>query len=218
MRIKENGPVRVSHRSVARDRRFEVRPDHQPLGWRRRAIAWSLPTSIDWRTLAANLKETFALSASNPNATYNWEVGTIQRPNAHERQFEVASHRWIDLTDKDGSFGVTILTDCKNGSDKPNDNTMRLTLLRRRALCREWSPGAVHRSGKHGLGSPRDSSSRSRATQETGARPQTDWQGYRLNDPLIAFKTTRHAGALGKTFSLLKVEQLADSRLRAQEG
>ncbi len=40
-----------------------------------------------------------------------------------ERQFEVVSHRWIDLTDKSGSFGATILTDCKNGSDKPMTTT-----------------------------------------------------------------------------------------------
>jgi alpha-mannosidase len=34
-------------------------------------------------------------------------------------------------------------------------------------------------------------------------RAQTDWQAYRLNDPLIAFQTTKHAGPLGKTFSLV---------------
>jgi alpha-mannosidase len=33
----------------------------------------------------------------------------------------------------------------------------------------------------------------------------TDWQGYRLNDPLVAYKATRHSGSLGKSFSLLKV-------------
>ncbi len=89
-----------------------------------------LSYAIDWKTARANLKQTFPLSASNPNATYNWEIGTIQRPNAQERQFEVASHRWIDLTDKSGSFGVMLLTDCKNGSDKPDNRTIRVTLLR----------------------------------------------------------------------------------------
>ncbi len=34
---------------------------------------------------------------------------------------------------------------------------------------------------------------------------QTDWQAQRLNDPLIAFEAPRHAGALGREFSLLKV-------------
>ena len=63
-------------------------------------------------------------------ATYNWEVGTIQRPDRLDRQFEVASHHWIDLTDQSGSYGATILTDVKNGSDKRDDHTIRLTLIR----------------------------------------------------------------------------------------
>ena len=168
--------------------------------------------AIDWRTLAANLKVAFPLSATNENATYNWDLGTIQRPNAQERQFEVASHRWIDLTDKSGSFGTTILTDCKNGSDKPNDNTIRLTLLR--------SPGMQPPEN----GRPQGYSDQ--ANQDWGhhefvfglaghadgwRQAQTDWQAYRLSDPLIAFQTTEHAGPLGKSFSLL---HLNDSRIR----
>jgi alpha-mannosidase len=34
---------------------------------------------------------------------------------------------------------------------------------------------------------------------------QTDWQGQRLNAPMFAFTTAKHEGALGRTFSLLKV-------------
>jgi alpha-mannosidase len=147
--------------------------------------------SIDWKTLSANLKATFPLSASNENATYNWEIGTIQRPNAQERQFEVASHRWIDLSDKTGDFGTTVLTDCKNGSDKPNDNTLRLTLMR--------SPGMQPPPNE------RPQAYTDQANQDWGhhefvfglvghsgswQRAQTDWQAYRLNDPLIAFQTT----------------------------
>jgi alpha-mannosidase len=170
--------------------------------------------AIDWRTLAANLKVTFPLSASNENATYNLDLGTIQRPNAQQRQFEVASHRWIDLTDKSGGFGTTILTDCKNGSDKPNDNTIRLTLLR--------SPGIPNLLDDDGD----PPSYTDQANQDWGhhefvfglaghadgwRQAQTDWQAYRLSDPLIAFQTTEHAGALGTSFSIL---HLNDSRIR----
>ncbi len=107
--------------------------------------------SIDWKELASNVKATFPLTASNPNATYNWDIGTIQRPNADERQFEVASHQWIDLTDQSGSYGATILTDVKNGSDKPDDHTIRLTLMR--------TPGgttSIHRPVQPGLGPSRN--------------------------------------------------------------
>ena len=34
---------------------------------------------------------------------------------------------------------------------------------------------------------------------------QTDWQAQRLNAPLFAFATSKHDGVLGRTFSLLKV-------------
>src|SRR5205823_5433063 len=40
---------------------------------------------------------------------------------------------------------------------------------------------------------------------------QTDWQGYRLNQPLIAFESSKHPGALGKTLSLMNV---SNSRIR----
>ena len=85
---------------------------------------------IDWNTQESNLKATFPLTASNQMATYNWDIGTIERPTAQPKKFEVPSHQWIDLTDMKGEFGATILTDCKNGSDKPNDHTIRLTLIR----------------------------------------------------------------------------------------
>jgi alpha-mannosidase len=203
VRIKENGPVRVSlevRRETERSRFVQtISLSAGDAGNRVEFV-----NAIDWRTLSANLKASFPLSASNPDATYNWEVGTIQRSNAQERQFEVASHRWIDLADKSGSFGTTILTDCKNGSDKPNDNTLRLTLLR--------SPGITPPT--NGRPAPYTD----QANQDWGhhefvfglvghsgnwQQAQTDWQAYRLNDPLIAFQSTKHAGPLGTSFSLV---------------
>src|SRR5205085_7933616 len=89
-----------------------------------------LSNVIDWHAQEGTLKAVFPLAATNPNATYNWDIGTIQRPNEFDRQFEVASHQWIDLADQAGQFGATILTDVKNGSDKLSDNTVRLTLIR----------------------------------------------------------------------------------------
>jgi len=154
---------------------------------------------IDWKTLYANLKATFPLVASNEDATYNWGLGTVRRPNAGERQFEVASHQWIDLTDRGGAYGATILTDCKNGSDKPNSNTLRLTLLRSPGVDTSYTDQANQDWGHHeivfGIAGHRGDWHDS----------QTDWQAYRLNQPLIAFQSARHEGALGKQFSLVTV-------------
>jgi len=211
IRIKENGPVRVSL-EVTRETEGSKFVQTISLSAGDAGNRVEFGNAIDWRTLAANLKVSFPVTASNENATYNWGIGTIQRPNAQERQFEVASHRWIDLTDKNGDFGVTILTDCKNGSDKPDDHTLRVTLIR--------SPGM--QSPSNG----RPQAYTDQANQDWGhhefafglsghvddwRKSQTDWQGYRLNDPLVAFKTTKHSGSLGKSFSLL---HLSNPRIR----
>jgi alpha-mannosidase len=161
--------------------------------------------SIDWNTKEANLKSTFPLSAANPMATYNWDIGTVQRPNAADRQFEVASHQWIDLTDQSGGFGATVLTDCKNASDKPNDNTLRLTLIRTPGTRGGYTDQGTQDIGHHeilfGL-----------AGHENDWRAgHTDWQAYRLNDPLIVFESSKHAGPLGKQFSLV---HLNNDRIR----
>jgi len=170
---------------------------------------------IDWKTSASNLKAVFPLAASNPVATYNWDIGTIERPNDDEKRYEVASHQWFDLTDKSGAFGVTILSDAKNGSDKPTDSTLRLTLIR--------TPGLGHHAdGRPGNGNDYAD----QTTQDWGHHEfvyglaghsgdfrssQTDWQAWRLNQPLVAFRAEKHAGTLGKSMSLLHV---SNPRLR----
>ena len=160
---------------------------------------------IDWHTKESNLKATFPLTASNRLATYNWDIGTIERPTAEPRKFEVPSHQWIDLTAMSGEFGATILTDCKNGSDKPDDHTIRLTLIRT-----PGTSGGYHDQGTQDIG--RHEFIYGIAGHAGGWRDgQTDWLAQRLNDPLIAFETSKHAGALGQQFSLLKV---SNSRIR----
>ena len=206
--VVENGPVRVALRieRQGEDSTFvqTVRLSTGDAGNRVEFV-----NSIDWKTKEAALKATFPLTAKNPQATYNWDVGTIQRGNNDEKKFEVASHQWFDLTDASGAYGVTVLSDCKYGSDKPDDSTLRLTLL--------YTPG---------LGGGNGGSYSDQLTQDWGhhefiygltghagdwSKEQSDWQALRLNQPLIAFRATAHPGALGKTFSFLKID---NSRIR----
>jgi alpha-mannosidase len=200
IRVVENGPVRVAL-EVTRETEGSKYVQTIRLSAGDSGNRVEFGNVLDWKTAEANLKATFPLSASNPLATYNWDIGTIQRGNNDEKKFEVASHQWFDLTDKSGTYGVTILSDAKNGSDKPNDNTLRLTLLR--------TPGIAERAGYS-----------DEASQDWGhhefvyglaghagdwRQGQTDWQALRLNAPLVAFQTNKHQGALGKNFSLLNV-------------
>jgi alpha-mannosidase len=200
VRVVENGPVRVAVEVVreAEGSKFQqtVRLSAGEAGNR-----VEFGNVINWKTSNANLKATFHLTAANAKATYNWDIGTIERGNNDERKFEVPSHQWFDLTDRSGTFGVTILSDCKYGSDKPDDKTLGLTLLR--------TPGIGPRAGYA-----------DQSTQDWGRHEivyglashtgdwrseQTYWQAQRLNQPLIAFESAKHPGRLGKTFSVLRV-------------
>lgn len=198
--VVESGPARVAVRitRVTEGSRFAqtVRLGAGDAGNR-----VEIDNAIDWKSPAAALKATFPLTASNPRATYNWDVGTIARGNNDPKKYEVPSHQWLDLTDTSGAYGVTILSDCKYGSDKPDDNTLRLTLV--------YTPGLGEGNGR---------SYSDQATQDWGhhrfvyglashagdwRKEQTDWQALRLNQPLIAFLAPKHSGPLGRRFSLL---------------
>ncbi|HSY48603.1 MAG TPA: glycoside hydrolase family 38 C-terminal domain-containing protein [Thermoanaerobaculia bacterium] len=206
MRIVEDGPARVAIEVTrgTEGSRF-VQTIRLAAGDAGNRI--EIDNAIDWKTEAAALKATFPLTASNTLATHNWEVGTIQRGNNDEKKFEVASHQWFDLSDANG--GVTILSDCKYGSDKPDDHTLRLTLL--------YTPG---------LGDGNGRAYDDQTTQDWGHHhfvyglashagdwrsEGTDWQALRLSQPLIAFVAPKHTGSLGRTFSLLRV---SNSRVR----
>jgi alpha-mannosidase len=211
IRVKENGPARVSI-EVSRKAENSKFVQTVSLSAGNAGNRVEFDNAIDWRTLAANVKVSFPFTAENENATYNWDIGTIQRPTQNERQFEVASHRWIDLTDKSGSFGATILTDYKNGSDKLDDHTIRLTLIRTPGLqpaVNGRSPGYSDQAnqdwGHHEI--------RFGLAGHAGdwRQSEIDWQGYRFNDPLMAFESAKHPGSLGKSFSLVRI---ADPRIR----
>ncbi len=199
--IAERGPVRVALRieREAEDSKF-VETIRLSAGDAGNRVEFA--NAIDWKSRHAALKAEFPLTASNENATYNWGAGTIERPTDNEKTFEMASHRWFDLTDKSGDFGVTILSGAKTGSDKPSDNTLRLTLLYTPGINdadQEYRDQGTQDWGHHefvyGL------------TSHAGSWQGSDaaWQAYRLDDPLIAFQSDAHAGALGKSVSLLRV-------------
>ncbi|MBW4028913.1 MAG: alpha-mannosidase [Acidobacteria bacterium] len=204
IKIVENGPVRVALEITRESEgsRF-VQTIRLAAGGAGNHLEFG--NVIDWKTKEANLKATFPLSSANPLATYNWDIGTIQRGNDDPKKYEVASHQWIDLTDRSGSFGLTVLTDCKNGSDKPDDHTLRLTLLRSPGTRGGYEDQATQDWGHHefvyGIAGHGDD----------WRKAQTDWEAERLNQPLIGFTSNKHAGGLGKEFSLLKV---SNSRVR----
>ncbi len=163
-------------------------------------------TVVDWRTPRTLLKVAYPLAASNEMATYDLGFGVIERANNTEKKYEVPAQQWADVTTADGSLGVSILNDCKYGWDKPNDHTIRLTLIH--------APNDVEKDmGWHRM-----------TYALTGHRG--DWRtgrivegAARLNQPLAVFQTAAHPGPLGKRFSMLDVEsdQIAVRALKLAE-
>src|SRR5439155_11848190 len=57
---------------------------------------------IDWKSPNSLLKASFPFTASNPKATYDLGLGTIQRGNNTPDHYEVPAQKWADVTDTGG--------------------------------------------------------------------------------------------------------------------
>lgn len=196
--VLENGPARVVLQ-VERESKGSKFTEQLRLSAGGAGQRVEFNTLIDWATQKHCLKATFPLTVSNPVAVYNGDVGVLERGNNDSVKYEVPSHRWFDLTDKSGSYGVSILEDCKNGSDKPTDNVLRLTLLYTPDIHNKYQDQAYQDFGKHEM-------------LYAVYGHKGDWkegnsslEGARMSKPLIAFQSAAHNGSLGKSFSFLKI-------------
>ena len=155
---------------------------------------------VDWRSPNTELKAAFPFAASNPKAVYDLGLGTIERTNNEPDKYEVPAQKWADIDDVSGTFGVGIINDSKYGWDKPNDNTLRLTLLHTPRPNTGYTYQSSNDLGHHRF-------------VYAIAGHGGDWRQGRmpvratsLNQPLVAFQTTPHAGPLGHTFSMAAIE------------
>lgn len=194
--LTEQGPVRaaLTIERTARNSRF-VQTIRLTAGNSGRRI--EVLNRVEWQSKGVSLKASFLFSAANPQATASTSSGIAPAANNAPGNVEQASAGWIDLTDKSSAYGISLLNNGCYGFDKPNDKTLRLTLLYTPAVNSDFD----------------------QATQDWGNHTFTyalyahkgDWktgsavQAQLLNNPVIAFQTTPHPGTLGNTFSFLKM-------------
>ena len=93
-----------------------------------------IETSVDWQAEHILIKANFPLNLTADISTAETACGAIDRPTipataAAKAKWELPLHRWADLTDSSGEYGVSLLNDCKYGFDAGTDY-LRLTLLR----------------------------------------------------------------------------------------
>jgi alpha-mannosidase len=87
---------------------------------------------VDWHERNRLLKVAFPVTVRSMHATYEMPFGVAERPthansDADLAQYEVAGHRWSDLSEP--GFGVSLLTESKYGYST-HGNVMTLSLLR----------------------------------------------------------------------------------------
>ena len=104
-------------------------------------------THVDWQEQRVLLKVAFPVAVHSAHAAYEIQYGTIERPTSQntswERaRFEVAAHKWTDLSE--GGGGVSLLNDCKYGHDV-HDDVLRITLLRNPVFPDPRSPWEEYR-------------------------------------------------------------------------
>ncbi|PSF38742.1 alpha-mannosidase [Aphanothece hegewaldii CCALA 016] len=93
-----------------------------------------IKTTVNWQEENILVKVAFPLKLESDVVTYEIACGAIERltcpqTEAEKAKWEVYGHRWIDLTDVNQNYGVSLLNDCKYGFDCQM-NQIRLTLLR----------------------------------------------------------------------------------------
>ena len=152
---------------------------------------------VDWKSLNALLKAEFPLSVSNEKASYDIGLGSVKRGNNRDNAFEVYAHEWTDLTDRSGDYGVTFINDSKYGWDKPQDNTLRLSLLYSPKTNGNYDYQAYQDLGHH-VFTYSIIGHQGKLRNADAAK-----QALVLNSKLKSFVSTKHQGLLGNSFSFL---------------
>lgn len=197
VRIAESGPARVSL-EVQRRTENGVFTQQIRLAAGGAGDRVEILDHIDWRSFAASLRADFPFTATNADASFEDKVGVTRRDTDKPTRFEMPLQQWMDLTDAGGNYGVEVMSDSKYGSDKPDDHTLRLTLLYTPGTRGGYRDQGTQDQGRHQI---LYALAGHQGDWITGRDP---WQAARLNQPLRSFLTGAHPGQ-GRTFSLLKL-------------
>lgn len=193
--VIEQGPVRGILRVVKRCGESEFQQD---------IIIYSNLKRIDfkiktfWKLRHIMLKIAFYLNLDADFATYEIPYANIKRetnPQSKEEwaEWEVYGHKWIDYTQRDSSYGVSLLNDSKYGFDVKG-NLIRMTLLR--------GPFYPDPQADKGWQSIFYSLY---PHQGDWRKAKTIRRGYEVNYPLIIKFEENHKGSLPKSYSFFNI-------------
>lgn len=127
--VVEDGPISVA---IRMEKSFSKSRAVQIVRLYAESPRVDFETWIDWREKEKLLKVAFPVNVKARTYTTDTSAGVLERMNNknttwEQARFEVPCHKWVDLSE--GTFGVSILNDCKYGCDV-EDNVIRLSLLK----------------------------------------------------------------------------------------
>lgn len=169
-------------------------------------------SEVDWQSHERMLKANFQMAFNNPKATYDISLGTIERGNRTADCYEVQGHQWADMSTIDGSYGLSILNDCKYGWDKPTDSSLRLTLIHTPSTGNSYTYQADQDLGVNLF-------TYSLFPHQGKWSELTQKAASQLNQPLVAVAAPKHEGTLGKEVEFLSVstDQVAVKAVKKAE-
>ena len=169
-------------------------------------------SEVDWQSHERMLKANFQMAFNNSKATYDISLGTIERGNRTADCYEVQGHQWADMSTIDGSYGLSILNDCKYGWDKPTDSSLRLTLIHTPSTGNSYTHQADQDLGVNLF-------TYSLFPHQGKWSELTQKAASQLNQPLVAVAAPKHEGALGKEVEFLSVstDQVAVKAVKKAE-
>ena len=196
IRILESGPVRWSL-EVRRQAAGSIFNQRISLTGGDAGRRLEVLNQVNWQTTGRLLKAAFRVTTPSAEATYDLGLGVIERGNNRRERYEVPAQQWADVSSQEAGCGLSVLNDSKYGWDKPDDSTLRLSLLRSPRVIRKFRHQGYQDLGHHRF---------TYALLGHAGRwsdGDTVWQAARLNQPLMAFHTRRHPGPLGRELGFL---------------
>lgn len=154
---------------------------------------------VDWSTKNAVLKAEFPMNVKNKEAMYDLGIGAIKRGNNTNTAYEVYAQQWADITAPDNSYGIAVLNNCKYGWDKPNDNTLRLTLLHAPKIKDRYKYQEEQDFGHHTF------TYSIVGHQNEPLQAGIGHLAESLNTQLGTYVAPKHKGELGREYSFVKV-------------
>lgn len=191
--IEENGPARVAFKVVQEDNKRSEFTNIIALSDGGECV--EVYSEIEWQNLCTLAKNKFSFNCSNDKATFDLGLGAIERGNMNEKLFEVPAQKWADLTDESGDFGVSVISECKYGWDKFDNNSLRLTVLH--TPLKNYRIDSMQSMLDIGL----NRYSFAIFSHSGKAGSATQIEARKFVQPMIAVQAEKHSGKLGSDYS-----------------